>query len=186
MVDMSKRKPSRRNATDKEAETSKGGAVKPSATKLAIGRTDDGSFQLIHPRCAIKRRQDIEEVMQMIEAEETEIARDELRWLLSECHDFVDAHKLLGDIAVADGDLRLARGHYGYAYQLGIQAIDRAGGVASLAYFNEANRAFFEAGRGLVQCLLKIGKRGMARDVATRLQKLDATDPLQLGRAIKG
>ncbi len=62
----------------------------------------------------------------MVAAGETEIARDELRWLLSECHDFLAAHKLLGDLALADNDVRLARGHFGYAYQIGLKAIERS------------------------------------------------------------
>src|SRR5262249_47746895 len=154
-VDMSKRKPSRRSLPGERTASSDRGTANASTTKLSVGAAENGTFQFIHPRCARKRREDIEEVIQMIEAGETEIARDELHWLLSECHDFLEAHKLLGDLAAADNDLRLARGHYGYAYQLGIQAIDRASQVPSLPYGNEANRAFFEAGRGLVQCLLK-------------------------------
>ncbi len=116
----------------------------------------------------------------MIAAGENEIAQDELRWLLSECRDFMAAHKMLGDLAVAAGDLRLARGHYGYAYQIGVQAIDRTGNIKPVLYNNPANRAFFEAGRGLVEALSKLGKRGLARDVMNRLRELDPSDPLKL------
>ncbi len=106
----------------------------------------------------MKRQDDIEEVEKMIAAGETEIALDELRWLLSECRDFLAAHKLLGDLALAAGDFRLARGHYGYAYQLGIAAIDRAGTIDALPSDRAANQAFFAAGQGLVNCLTKLGK----------------------------
>jgi hypothetical protein len=151
---------------------------------IRVEQTADGSWQLVHPRCALVRQEDIEEVETMIAAGENEIARDELRWLLGECHDFLAAHKLLGDLALADGDFRLARGHYGYAYQLGIQAIDRAGDVKSLPYAQAANQVFFQAGRGLVVCLQKMNKQGMTRDVVGRLLQFDAGDPLGLRKLL--
>ena len=54
----------------------------------------------------------------MVEAGETEIARDELVWLLSECPDFLEAHVHLGLIALEEEDAKLARGHFGRAYEL--------------------------------------------------------------------
>ena len=57
----------------------------------------------------------------MIEAGETEVARDELQWLLGGCTDLIDAHKTLGEIALVEHDLPLARGHFGYAYQIGVE-----------------------------------------------------------------
>src|SRR5262245_53817937 len=92
---------------------------------IRVRRVEEGAWELVHPRCAQARAEDIEEVHKMIAAGETEIARDELRWLLDECHDFIEAHTLLGDLALAENDLKLARGHYGYAYQLGLKAIER-------------------------------------------------------------
>jgi len=165
-------------------EETKFGSAKGSGRKLHALQDSNGGWRLVHPRCAQARQQDIEEVEQMIAAGENEIARDELRWLLAECHDFIVAHKLLGDLAAAGNDIRLARGHYGYAYQLGMRAIDAAGGVRRLSYSEPANRAFFEAGKGLVSCLLKQGKAGMAREVIDRLLGLDAGDPLRL-RAVR-
>ena len=126
----------------------------------------------------------------MVAAGEIEIARDEVRWLLSECHDFQAAHKLLGDLGLAEGDFRLARGHYGYAYQLGIQALDRSPEFAAaspdrrLPYAILANQPFYQAGRGVVQCLLKMNKRGMAQDVINRLLSLDPGDPLSVRRLL--
>ena len=60
----------------------------------------------------------------MIAAGETEIARDELVWLLSECPDFLEAHVHLGLIALEEGDPKLARGHFGRAYELCLRALD--------------------------------------------------------------
>jgi len=116
----------------------------------------------------------------MIAAGETEIARDELRWLLDECHAFIEAHALLGDLALTENDFKLARGHYGYAYQLGLRAIEQATDATSVSGNNPANQPFFHAGQGLVRCLVKMGKRGLAQDVAKRLLQLDSTDPVGL------
>ena len=43
------------------------------------------AWELVHPRCALERAEDIEEVDQMVENGEMEIAVDELRWLLGGC-----------------------------------------------------------------------------------------------------
>jgi tetratricopeptide (TPR) repeat protein len=144
-------------------------------------QTADGSWQVVHPGCAQVRQEDLVEVEQMIDAGEVEIAQDELRWLLAECRDFISAHKLLGDLAASENDFRLARGHYGYAYQIVIKAIDASGQVKALPYRHEANQTFFQAGRGLASCLNKLGKPRVARDVINRLLQLDPSDPLRLG-----
>jgi tetratricopeptide (TPR) repeat protein len=155
------------------------------ARNLEVAHAGDGIWEFIHPRCATKRQDDIEEVEKMIAAGETEIALDELRWLLSECRDFLAAHKLLGDLALAAGDFRLARGHYGYAYQLGIAAIDRAGTIDALPSDLAANQVFFAAGQGLVDCLTKLGKRRLAQEVAARLLKLDQRDLLKIKQIVR-
>jgi hypothetical protein len=152
----------------------------PSRNRERLSQTGDGSWQLVNPRCALSRQEDIAEVEQMIAAGEAEIARDELRWLLAECRDFIGAHKLLGDLAVADNDFRLARGHYGYAYQIGMKAIESAGRAIALPYRHEPNQGFFQAGRGLAICLNKLGKQRTARDVISGLMKLDPSDPMKL------
>ncbi len=123
---------------------------------------------LVHPRCAKARQDDLEEVEEMIAASETEIARDELRWLISECHNFLAAHTLLGDLAMAENDVRLARGHFGYAYQIGLKAIDAAGHVKPLPSRHAANRAFFAAGSrpGQMPAQARQTKNGQRRDCA--------------------
>jgi hypothetical protein len=140
----------------------------------------EGTWELVHPRCARSRAEDMEEVEQMIEAGELEIARDELLWLLQDCHDFIDGHAKLGEIAMMENDLRLARGHFGYAYQIGLKAMDASGRSNRFPYSLAANQTFHEAGKGLVHCLVQMGKRGMARDVAKRLLELDPCDPLKV------
>lgn len=118
----------------------------------------------------------------MLDGGEPEIAIDELRWLLQECSDFIAAHRLLGELALSeDQDLELARGHFGYAYQLGLTALRRQDLPTPVAYQRPANQAFFEAGKGLAHCLAQLDKPAMAREVLETLLRCDPDDPLGLG-----
>ena len=114
----------------------------------------------------------------MIDAGESEIAVDELRWLLNGCSDCLDAHRLLGELALAEGDLPLARGHFGYAYKLGVDAYRQAGAKEPLPHRLPANQAFHESGKALTYCLGQLGKREMAAEVVEQLLTCDPTDPL--------
>jgi hypothetical protein len=150
-----------------------------------VRRADDGrSWVFAHPRCARDRAEDLDEVREMIEAGEMEIAVDELRWLLSGCAEFIAAHVLLGDLAREAGDLNLARGHYGAGYQLGLQTLRRAKMPKPVLFSQAANRSFFEAGRGLVKSLEKLGKKEMAEEVVATLTEFDPSDPLHLRRML--
>src|SRR5215475_15318245 len=94
----------------------------PSSGGLSLRRSTDGkSWVFVHPPCVRERAEDLEEVQLMIEAGEVDVALDELRWLLSDCSEFIAAHVLLGDVARDMNDLPLARAHYGAGYQLGLQ-----------------------------------------------------------------
>jgi hypothetical protein len=144
-----------------------------------------GGWELVHPRCARRRREDIEEVEAMVEAGEAEIAREELVWLLTECPDFLDAHVHLGLIALEDGDPKLARGHFGRAYELGMKAVEAAGSPSRrVPYELPGNRPLFEAAKGLVHCLLEMGRRQTAQDVCRRIAPLDGSDPLGIQRLV--
>lgn len=122
----------------------------------------------------------MEEVEAMVAAGEVEIARDELVWLLSECPDFLEAHLHLGLIALEDDDPRLARGHFGRAYELGLRTLEAAGNPLPLPYARIGNKPFFEAAKGLVHCLVATGRMGLAKDVVRRTTALDPADPLGL------
>jgi len=122
----------------------------------------------------------VQEAEAMIAAGEHEIARDELRWLLEECSDDIAAHELLGELALHDEDLLLARAHFGYAYQIGVKAIRRAGLPSPLPFAYSANQPFFAAGKGLVHCLVKLEKHEMAAEVVAFLVHCDPSDPLKL------
>lgn len=117
----------------------------------------------------------------MIEAGELEVAVDELRWVLSGCSEFIEAHCLLGELALEmGGDVPLARGHFGTAYQLGTRTLKRGKCAGPLPFNQPANQAFFRAGQGLTWCLDKLGKSEMANEVVKKLLSLDASDPLGL------
>jgi hypothetical protein len=150
------------------------------ASSLRVRRTASGEWELVHPRCAIERADDVEEVQKMVEAGEIDVAIDELRWLLSGCSDFVVAHRLLGELALSENDLPLARAHFGYAYSLGEKALKQAGASGPLPHRIAANQAFHEAGKGLVYCLKKQGKIDMARQAVDVLTKCDPSDPLKV------
>ncbi|MCH8921817.1 MAG: hypothetical protein IIA67_01575 [Planctomycetes bacterium] len=149
---------------------------------MRVRRAADGDgWELLHPKCAVERADDIQEVQAMFEAGEFEVARDELRWLLGGCNDFIDAHRLLGEIALVDGDLSLARGHFGNAYQLATQAIDRAGASPrQFPYRLAPNRSFLESAKGLAHCLRQLGREELAREIVERALRCDPSDPLGL------
>jgi tetratricopeptide (TPR) repeat protein len=146
------------------------------ARKLAGGN----DWQLVHPRCARDRQLDIEEVRKMLAAGEVDVALDECRWLLTGCTDCIDVHRLLGEIAMAHGDLPLARGHFGYAYRLGAQALQRAGSSGPLPYRLPANQGFLESAKGLAWCLKQLGKPEMAAEVIELALQCDPNDPLAI------
>ena len=151
-------------------------------TGLSVRRTSSGAgWRLVYPRCVRDRAEDIVEVRAMIDAGELEIALDELRWLLSGCSEFIEAHTLLGQLALEiGGDLPLARGHFGYGYQLGWRTTKRSGKISPLLCSHPANRPFFLAGQGLAWCLHQLGKPHMASEIIESLVTLDPSDPLEL------
>ncbi|NBV46916.1 MAG: hypothetical protein EBR86_15090 [Planctomycetia bacterium] len=142
-------------------------------------------YELVHPRCARRRRDDLEEVEAMLEAGEDEIARDELVWLLSECPDFIEAHVHLGLLALEAEDVKLARGHFGRGCELVFRLLDAAGGPRPLPHALPGNRPFFEAAKGLVHCLAHTGRMPLARETVRRVTALDPSDPLAVARLLE-
>jgi hypothetical protein len=153
-----------------------------SSSAIRVRQVGHREFELLHPRCALERADDLDETRNMVAAGEIEIATDELRWLLSGCHDFIDAHRMLGELALAEDDLSLARGHFGIAYQLGYKAVGDLKGM--LPYRLPGNQSFYESGKGLVWCLWKLNKPELAREVADTLLRLDPTDTLGMKRLV--
>ena len=145
---------------------------------------DGPAWEFEQSRCSQQRLDDIAEVEAMIEGGEAEIATEELVWLLSECPDFLEAHLHLGLLALEAEDPRLARGHFGRAFELCIRTLKAARNPQPVPYRLSGNRAFHEAAKGLVHCLLDTGRQKMAQEVSHQISKLDPTDPLGLVRLI--
>jgi hypothetical protein len=141
---------------------------------------DQDAWEFVPARCARERAEDLEEVRAMVDAGELDVARDECRWLLEGCSECLEAHRILGEIALEQGDTALARGHFGFAYRLGVTALERAETTGPLPYSLEANQPFFEAAKGLAWCLLQLGKPQMAAEVVNACTACDPSDPLQI------
>ncbi len=155
-------------------------------TIRARKRPDEEAWELVHPRCARDREEDLEEVRKMIDAGEIEVAMDECRWLLSGCVDCLEAHRILGEIALGENDLPLARGHFGYAFRLGEKALEQARHPAPLPHRLKANQSFLESAKGLAWCLKELDKREMAAEVVEVMLRCDPADPLGVRKLLGG
>jgi hypothetical protein len=99
------------------------------------------------------------------------------------------AYSIVGDIAEAanlialeEEDPKLARGHFGRAYELCLRALEAVESPQPLPYALDGNRPFYEAAKGLVHCLLDMGRPKVAKDVCKRIASLDPSDPLAIQR----
>jgi hypothetical protein len=132
------------------------GGSSPGPIKLA--RLSGGAFELVHPRCVKEAELDFEEGIELWKAGDPESARDALRYALSACHDNIWVHVALGQIALAEfRDPSLARGHFGYAFELAQRAFP-PGFQGHLPRGRPNNRPFFEAIDGLATCLESLGQ----------------------------
>ncbi len=153
--------------------------------RITLRRLSGGNrFELVMPPCVALRQADMEEVRVMLEAGESEIALDELRWLLNGCPALLEAHKLLGEISLADGDASLARAHLTSAVELGLGTIPKGRLRGTLPYDLASNRAFHEAGKSLAVCLMQLDQKKPAREVVRQLLALDPSDPLNVGKLV--
>lgn len=171
----------------KKRPATQGAAPRPagSASTVRVRKAPgDNAWELVHPRCARDREEDLEEVRKMVDAGELDIAVDECRWLLNGCSDCLEAHRILGEIALGEEDFALARGHFGYAYRLGEKALEVASVRGNLPYRLAANRGFLESAKGLVWCLQKLGKQAMAQEVVQLALACDASDPLAIKKLL--
>ena len=138
---------------------------------IRITRVVGDVYEFVQPRSVRQRQLDLEEAIRAKEAGEPELAVDELRWLLGGCSYFMAAHVMLADLAKEQNRWDLARAHYGYAFELGLMAIPH-GFRGRLAPQRPANRDFFAAGEGLIECLKRLGEQGQADEVVARLRDL--------------
>jgi hypothetical protein len=145
----------------------------------------DRGWALVLPPCAEERAEDLEEVHAMILTGELEIATDELRYVLSGCPELLEAHVLLGQLALEGegerpADIELARGHFGFAFALGEKALAAAACPGPLRGAEVANAPWHEAARGLAWCLEKQGQRALADEVAALVRRFDPSDPAEV------
>ncbi len=167
------------------AKRKKKSVKRGSSNAIQVRRATDGkSYELVLPPSVRQRAEDMEEVRAMLAAGETEIATEELRWLLGGCHELLEAHQLLGKVAAEAGDRDLARAHFGYAFKLGTDALPKRGLDRPLPHAHPANQAFHEAGAGLIRVLLELEKTNKAKEVAMQLLALDPTDPLDVKKVL--
>ncbi len=171
--------PKKRHKSNRSRSSSQSGGKGGYAVKNLGG---ESGWVFVPPRSVSDRLEDLEEVMAMIEGGEIEIAQEELRWLLSGSTEFMEAHALLGELAVELGeDLELARGHFGFAYATGEKALKRSNCQGPLLGKETANAAWFDAARGLAWCFEKQGKSTQADDILAKTRKFDPSDPAGIG-----
>jgi hypothetical protein len=113
----------------------------------------------------LEREPDYEEGIELWKAGDPEGARDALRYALSGCGDNLWIHVALGQIALeVDNDPALARGHFGYAFELAERALPpRFAG--RLPRQIAANRPLHEAIDGLAACYEALGRAADAAGV---------------------
>jgi hypothetical protein len=115
-------------------------------------------FDLVHPRCVEETELDYAEGIELWKAGDPDEARDALRFALQECHDNLWIHAALGRIALQEfKDPGLARGHFGYAVELVRKSLppDFRGRIPR---DRPANRPYYDAVEGLIECLRALGQ----------------------------
>ena len=140
-----------------------------SSSPIGLRRGDDGAFELVHPPCVEEVEPDYAEAMEILREGEPDEAKAALRHALEGCRDNLWVHVALGRLALEVGrDADLARGHFGYAYDLASRALP-AGFSGPLPPELVPNRPLFDAVEGLIQCA-----RFRGRDTEVRALESDS------------
>jgi hypothetical protein len=117
-------------------------------------------------------------------AGDPEGARDALRYALAACHNNLWIHTALGRIALEEfRDPSLARGHFGYAVELGRRALS-AQFAGVLPADRQNNRPFYDALEGLIRSLEALGAGGEARSLRGLRDRLSGGRPTSDGGAL--
>ena len=145
----------------------------PGALELKSLEGNRYAFQA--PECALDRDLDMAEVLEIRAAGEFEIARDELLYLVADCRGFLEAYIQLAELALEDEDIPLAKGHFGFAYENGLDVLplNFRGQLPSQEGYNHH---FYAAGCGLARCLISRKEPQQAREVLNQLLKFDPTE----------
>ena len=135
-------------------------------------RIGGDDFELVHPRCVREMELDYQEGIELWEAGDPESAQDALRYALQGCGDNLWVHVALGRIALDEWkDPTLARGHFGYAFELAQRAIS-PGFAGRLPRQRGSNRPFHDAIDGLIRCYEALGKPGEATELRALAARL--------------
>ncbi len=141
---------------------------------IRLARVAGNDFELVHPRGVHETQPDYEEGLEIWRAGDPEAARDALRYALSACHDNLWIHVALGRIALEEfRDPTLARGHFGYAVDLGRKALPQQF-PGRLPPERGANRPFYDAIEGLLKCLEALGRTDDYRSLRALRDRLSA------------
>ncbi|WP_406700144.1 hypothetical protein V5E97_15045 [Singulisphaera sp. Ch08] len=131
-------------------------------------------YELDHPKCVLEMELDYEEGIECRKAGDPEAARDALRYALQGCGDNMWVHVALGRIALEDfNDATLARGHFGYAFELAERAFP-PGFHGCLPQHRDANRPFYDAIDGLIECYEALSMPGEAQSLRNVAEALIA------------
>jgi tetratricopeptide (TPR) repeat protein len=156
--DAESRRPFKQSRRGSRGPRPSAGGSRPGA--IGLRRIGGDDFELVHPRAVRETELDYEEGIELWKAGDPESARDALRYALSACRDNIWVHVALGQIALAEfRDPALARGHFGYAFDLAHRALPR-GFVGRLPRHRPDNRPFYEAMSGLAEALAALGRHG--------------------------
>lgn len=139
--------------------------------KLGLRRLDGDAFELVHPRCVEEMELDYVDGLELWREGDFEAARDALRYALQGCTDNIWVHVALGKLALEEyRDPTLARGHYGFAFELAYRSLPRDF-TGRLPRDRGANAPLYEAIEGLAACYDALGQpneAGPLRDLARR------------------
>ena len=119
---------------------------------LGLKHLGGDDFVLVHPKCIHEMELDYLEGIELRQAGDPEAARDALRYALQGCGDNAWVHVALGAIALEDfRDPNLARGHFGYAFELAENTLPRDFN-GRFPPEHPDNQPLYEALDGLIAC----------------------------------
>ena len=119
---------------------------------LSLRQLDPRRFELVHPPCVERVMEDYLEALDAWRMGEPEEAKDMLRFALEGCGDHLWVHCALGRMALeVENNRDLARGHFGYAFELVSRVIPQ-GFTGFLPVELPGNEPLYQAIEGLISC----------------------------------
>ncbi len=156
-------------------KSGKGKPTRRPAGALELKALGGNRYVFVAPECAVDRDLDLAEAIEMRAGGEFEIARDELLYLVADCRGFIEAYLQLAELALEDEDISLAKGHFGFAYEQGLETLP-LNFRGQLPCTEGYNPHFFAAGRGLARCLIARQEPQKAREVLEQLIRFDPSE----------